>query len=416
MRNLIIIYLLFITCQLFPQSPFTKLSGFEDKNGNTHLYYTQGYVIGHLDIAKGTDEVFLQGFGGIDGRYPAFGYIDSFDFWNNDPYKYIYCYDMQDGLYINGSIIRYNGERSNGPWAYNISISKQNGSLLYVGLQGTSVSIDSGLSWTNISYTYSFLSLSPFNDNIIFVTNYGSSYNLYRSIDRGQTFSLVDTSNYYGSNFVYDIDSLHIYVTRTTVDSSKLSVSNSRGDSSSWQGKYFSKNNIYITTNNSKSGTVYLADGKNIFVSNDYGNSFNIYKTLDSVIVGLYKKPNSDILYVITANDIFETTSSSNKSIKHIVTAVKKDNLVLTKYELYQNYPNPFNPSTTINYSLPKSGLVTLKVYDILGREVKTLVNTYKAAGSYDVSFNASNLASGIYIYQLKSGNFVSTKKLVLLK
>jgi hypothetical protein len=96
------------------------------------------------------------------------------------------------------------------------------------------------------------------------------------------------------------------------------------------------------------------------------------------------------------------------------------------KIELSQNFPNPFNPSTKIKYSIPKSGLVSLKVYDILGNEIETLVNEEKPAGEYSVEFsakggsasggNAMNLPSGVYFYQLKAGDFISTKKLVLLK
>jgi len=87
-----------------------------------------------------------------------------------------------------------------------------------------------------------------------------------------------------------------------------------------------------------------------------------------------------------------------------------------TTYELAQNYPNPFNPSTTIKYQLPKDGIVTLKVYDILGSEVATLVNEQKTAGRYEVSFNASQLASGVYIYRLQSGEYISSRKMMLLK
>ena len=87
-----------------------------------------------------------------------------------------------------------------------------------------------------------------------------------------------------------------------------------------------------------------------------------------------------------------------------------------TKYSLEQNYPNPFNPTTTIKYSIKKAGLVTLKVYDILGKEITTLVNENKTAGNYSVNFNASNLPSGIYFYRLKSGSFLATKKLIFMK
>jgi hypothetical protein len=86
------------------------------------------------------------------------------------------------------------------------------------------------------------------------------------------------------------------------------------------------------------------------------------------------------------------------------------------KYDLSQNYPNPFNPLTTINYDLPSDGIVTIKVYDILGRELKTLVNEMKTAGYHKIQFNASDLASGAYFYQMKAGDFVAVKKLVVLK
>ncbi len=85
-------------------------------------------------------------------------------------------------------------------------------------------------------------------------------------------------------------------------------------------------------------------------------------------------------------------------------------------YALQQNYPNPFNPATKISYALPKTGNVTLKVYDILGREVATLVNEVKQAGIYTVDFNASNLASGVYFYRILSGDFTAVKKMVLVK
>jgi tetratricopeptide (TPR) repeat protein len=85
-------------------------------------------------------------------------------------------------------------------------------------------------------------------------------------------------------------------------------------------------------------------------------------------------------------------------------------------YNLFQNYPNPFNPITTIRYQIPKPGLVTLKVYDILGKETATLVNENKIEGSYDFTFDASRFTSGVYIYQLKVNDYVSSKKMILLK
>jgi len=92
------------------------------------------------------------------------------------------------------------------------------------------------------------------------------------------------------------------------------------------------------------------------------------------------------------------------------------NNEIVTEYSLSQNYPNPFNPNTTIDYSIKSSGLATLKVYDMLGTEVASLVNENKEAGNYSVEFNASELPSGIYFYTLTAGNFRDTKKLILMK
>ena len=88
----------------------------------------------------------------------------------------------------------------------------------------------------------------------------------------------------------------------------------------------------------------------------------------------------------------------------------------ISEYSLQQNYPNPFNPITNISYTIQRNGLVSLKMFDILGTEVVELVNEAQEAGSYSVTFNASELPSGIYFYTLTSGNFMATKKLILLK
>jgi len=98
------------------------------------------------------------------------------------------------------------------------------------------------------------------------------------------------------------------------------------------------------------------------------------------------------------------------------ITSVETKDEIPTKFELLQNYPNPFNPSTSIEYSVPSSEYVSLKVYDILGNEVAALVNEQKDSGKYRVNFNASSLASGIYIYKIQAGSFIQTRKMMLIK
>jgi D-alanyl-D-alanine carboxypeptidase len=122
---------------------------------------------------------------------------------------------------------------------------------------------------------------------------------------------------------------------------------------------------------------------------------------------------------------INQTPSSSenifiplNKVIsEHVTTGISNSGISLpAEYSLSQNYPNPFNPSTAISYSIPKDGLVTIKIYDILGNELKTLVSNYQTSGKYTVNFNADNLASGVYIYRLQVADLVYSKKMSLIK
>ncbi len=125
---------------------------------------------------------------------------------------------------------------------------------------------------------------------------------------------------------------------------------------------------------------------------------------------------NGDTLYIrtynpIDSNDVFKFTADND-----FILSTRDKIIEPNKFMLYQNYPNPFNPSTTISYSLPKSGLVQLKIYDMLGREIATLVNEEQTSGDYKVRLNASNLASGVYLYRIQSGSFTKSMKMILLK
>ena len=121
----------------------------------------------------------------------------------------------------------------------------------------------------------------------------------------------------------------------------------------------------------------------------------------------IFIEPDRKELFLGTAEGIYKT---------NIITSVNENDKKDFVFSLSQNYPNPFNPTTTINYSIKSAGLITLKIYDMLGTEVASLVNERQEAGDYSVTFNAADLPSGIYVYKLTAGNFVSTKKLILLK
>ena len=134
----------------------------------------------------------------------------------------------------------------------------------------------------------------------------------------------------------------------------------------------------------------------------DYGYGITLDNNNDVVVCGQTTTTNiSDFITIKYSN----------------VTGLKNESSSVPElFNLSQNYPNPFNPVTIINYHLTMTNYVSLKVYDILGREVSTLVNEEKPAGKYSVSFDASKLNSGIYFYRIKAGNFVETKKMILMK
>jgi hypothetical protein len=120
------------------------------------------------------------------------------------------------------------------------------------------------------------------------------------------------------------------------------------------------------------------------------------------VQVGTFRNPTSRITidFTATVNPV----------------SVEEEKIFVKDYFIEQNYPNPFNPSTKINYGLKKAGNVEISVYNILGNKVATLVNGFKSAGNHSISFNASNLSSGVYFYKIISNGFIETRKMILEK
>ena len=121
--------------------------------------------------------------------------------------------------------------------------------------------------------------------------------------------------------------------------------------------------------------------------------------------------------FTINAVDSSGNLRGISKNIKVTITSVnEQQGSIIKKIKLLQNYPNPFNPTTNIRFDISKAGFTTLKIYNILGKRVETLVNSYLNPGSYNINFNGSNLASGMYIYSLTSGEKNLRKKMILLK
>lgn len=128
-------------------------------------------------------------------------------------------------------------------------------------------------------------------------------------------------------------------------------------------------------------------------------------------------------IYVITVPGTYNYHCSIHYQLFNMVavinvtaTGIKQTETTASKFELKQNYPNPFNPSTLINFNIPQKSFVSIKIYDISGREIRSLVNSELNGGGYSFDFNANNLASGIYLYKLQAGEFTDIKKMMLIK
>ncbi len=164
--------------------------------------------------------------------------------------------------------------------------------------------------------------------------------------------------------------------------------------------------------------------GSNDFLKSDWPIPVDLsYSDADLQTAGLGGFPIGDLNWFpdkkvqwLAQRDAEYSYINTELNSGQIISAVQTENSLPVKFQLQQNYPNPFNPTTIIKYQIPVNSYVTLKVYDILGNLVKTLVDNYQAQGEYSINFNAGNLASGVYFYRLQAGNFTAAKKLLLLK
>jgi hypothetical protein len=169
----------------------------------------------------------------------------------------------------------------------------------------------------------------------------------------------------------------------------------------------------------------YAAGSSMIAATITHNASYTTHSWIDNSVSYPGKfDPHIEYFYKVKALDISNNESDYSSQVSIIGNGglwkngdqnVEKGNAI-NEYKLFSNYPNPFNPSTKISYSIKEEGLVTLKVYDVLGKEVAKLVNENKPEGIYEVEFNASNLPSGMYVYKLQAGNFTDVKKMLLTK
>lgn len=616
MKHLWLLLVLLFPAAIFAQR-FSALDGMEDQNGNTHLFYRIYNNIGvvndsitnsvyHWNLAANTDSLYFLDYYYYENGLPHFSYNKTlgFKFFDNNPDHYI-KWGERGSLDYYGYIKKYNNSVNfEQPNTSVLSVEFKDNETLYAGTDfRLAKSTDGGNSFqylANSSPEFRFIKYD--SGDKLFGNNLAGS--LVVSIDEGKTVSLVDT-NCSLHNFIYlDKNPLYKYRLINNNGYSKLMVSNNNGNAFSWSNKYQSNNKLYFAQDNNQQGSIYLADGKNILHSYDYGENWFTVWQANRNIAGLYKKSGTNKLYAATRQEIIEITSDSVRVIKRLpisandlsynpleigtkliynvhemantwptpydnkykfsmevvkdttlangkvykqirniretnnftrfeyqrvdtadgiiyrfldtdseeivedllaslgdtiynkrmqefmpsmrslfnntdtatlfgqlrktrnyvaegfgiqtyrlaqgigidsvsfgieevygsyilagmvkngivygdttmVTGVNDNKAVVNNYELKQNYPNPFNPSTTIEFSLAKGDRVEVTIYDILGNRVKTLFDGYKPAGSHSIKFDARNLTSGVYIYKVKSGSFITSKKMILVK
>jgi hypothetical protein len=262
-----------------------------------------------------------------------------------------------------------------------------------------------------------FLAINCSRDSVLYIGGRPRSQDplgVYTTSDTGVSWNCINTfsASYTKADFLAQGDTLVLATSKSPASGdSSCGIFRSSDNGNSWSQVLSSVNVAALARDASSPEVMFAASDRGIYQSVDAGASWRMYNnTLPTLkFVGLKKDPYSNDLYVATQD-------SGIYRVFGLAVDVAKEPQLPKQCVLEQNYPNPFNPSTGIRFEISESRLVTLKVYDLLGRELATLVNERKPAGRYSVNWNATGLSSGVYFYRMRAGDFVETKKLLLLR
>ncbi len=333
------------------------------------------------------------------------------------------------------------------------------GNNLYGGNNAILLSTDFGNSWSVLNKNTSIFDISSLaveGDNIYAGTFFDG---IWMSTDNGASF-VHDTN---GINKTNEVNTILISGTNVLAGTNSSGIYLSSNNGMNWIQSNNGLTNLDVHTLISSFGNILAGTDNGVFLSSDNGADWvQVNNGLTDSSVYSFASAANYVFAGTNNGGIFATTNYGGKwiSIADSLTSYNisalalsgsniiagssngllwyrtvanmfttdvndKKNNVPDKYSLYQNYPNPFNPSTMIKYQIPKSGLVQLKVYDILGREVAAIVNEFQTEGEHSVRFSVDNiqqttdheqLSSGVYFYQLKAGDYTAIRKMVLLK
>ncbi len=286
---------------------------------------------------------------------------------------------------------------------------------------------DGGINWLQTSQNYFISSVSAnvwrrlsFTDkNTGYFSPYGKpeDFNcIFRTTDAGDSWSKITSSKgdieiikffneNYGFTYINHINATGRYIFRTSdggihwdstfITSDRLSTA---GHGSDFEFLPDDPEKVWFTTLDT------------LYFSSDSGKTWTKDNLSESFIRGQDLKIVDGKVCWFLCGTVYRNLNANT------IVSVDNEKIIPSEFMLFQNYPNPFNPSTTIKYNIKEPSPISLKVYNILGSEIRTLVNEYKKAGSYSVNFNASDLPSGCYIYVLRSGDFNKAFKMIFLK
>lgn len=413
-------------------------------NGGTAAFYDEiisGYDLSHSRIDYGNGRLTDNTGGMFEPVFSSRNVNDAFVMipeWTGDK---VYLFNAQNGDLVDADFIPTTSPQLQSPRQALLHFS---GRYILVSDQISDVvqKFDTNGSYTGVQAPAGGVNNSILNNvrgmtyrsNLnLLVANFEGAPNTIQQFDTGGVFINSFISTGLNSPFDILIRSTDILVTNSS-GTNKITRYDLNGG---FLSNYYTQSNItfpqqmYRLPNGFIAVCVFSVPGSGLAILDSAGNYI---KTMTGVtgLRGVYLLGNGHYL-TTNASGVHEIDSANGSLIRTISTAANfqfispynpgallssgnNGNVIPDEFMLEQNYPNPFNPSTNIKYHLPKSGIVKISVFDINGREAAVLVNEYKSAGSYDVSFNASGLSSGAYFYKLESGGFSEYKKMVLVK
>jgi photosystem II stability/assembly factor-like uncharacterized protein len=345
--------------------------------------------------------------------------------------------------YVNGQIFKStnggstfnpitSGIGESGYWLTPYVMDPQNDNVLYAGTSKIYKSTNAGKNWTALtanlkspSDLLTTMSISPVEGNVLYagISGYRGAADtayLFVSTNSGASWTDITSKLPSGTNFArVTADPTHkgwAYLAVLVGNNSSIShVLKTTDYGATWTGIASTNNGfdnvptkvVYV---DSTDGYIYAGTYSGVYRSTDNGASWSKFGT------GLPNAVVDDIAIQYSTHELRVATHGRGIWQISVLTGIAQLSDGPQFFALNQNYPNPFNPSTIISYRLPSNAFVTLKVYDVLGREIITLVNEDQTAGEHRVTLNANNLPSGVYFYRITAGNFVETKKMTLLR